>query len=298
MICEGVRWLRAGLVVACCWLMPMVALAQPADKARAQQRLQAGSARYRQGDHQGALDRFKEAQALYPSPKIFFNIGQAYRQLGRPAAAVEAYERFLAEATDAARGPRREAEGWLARLRPKVGFLKVVAGAGATVSVDGQPSGVAPLPRPIPLEPGTHEAVVQPPAAAAAPVTRTVQITQGQTVDWDVAAAAASPPPPGLSVVTPPPPPLTPAAPSAPPSGRPLPPAGSAPEAAAAPLALTSAPAELQEVNADSPGRRWWPWVVAAGVVVVGATAAALLITRDGPLPSGSLGAADGRRGH
>jgi hypothetical protein len=39
--------------------------------------------------------------------------------------------------------------------------------------------------------------------------------------------------------------------------------------------------------------RRWWPWA-AAGTVVVG-VAAALLITRDGPLPTGSLGAVDAR---
>jgi len=60
---------------------------------------------YQQGDVGGALEKFNAAYAAYPSPKLMFNIGQANRDLSRPVEAIEAFQRFLAEATDAS--PRR-----------------------------------------------------------------------------------------------------------------------------------------------------------------------------------------------
>jgi tetratricopeptide (TPR) repeat protein len=44
-----------------------------------------------------ALEKFEQADAEYASPKLFFNIGQANRDLGRPVEAIEYFERFLTE---------------------------------------------------------------------------------------------------------------------------------------------------------------------------------------------------------
>jgi hypothetical protein len=188
-----------------------------------------GSALFRRGDYDGALLRFNEAQRLYPSAKIYFNLGQTYRKMDRVAEAVEAFEKFLAEAPDADPARRKDAEKFLAELKPR-------------------PEALRPVPPPAPPSAPEPEKEAHPPEPAA-----------------PVAQAAAPPPPP----------------PAPPPASKP------------APLldASTATPPEA----APSP-HRWWPWVV-AGVVVGGGIAAALLITRDGPLPTGSLGSAD-RRTH
>ncbi len=195
----GPRFALTGLLTAALALAAPAAAAQDeaaADKsevqaqakAEAQARMDAGSLFYRQGDFEGALAKFNEAHALFPSPKIYFNIGQALRKLDRLEAAVEAFERFLAEAKEAAPEARKDAQDIIDELRPKV---------------------------------RSSSAVV--PAAVAA--------------------------------VTPP---------------------------AAAPVQPT-------------PWRRRWPWTVAAGAVVIGAALAALLITREGPLPMGTQGFHDAR---
>ncbi|HET6281768.1 MAG TPA: hypothetical protein VFH73_12400 [Polyangia bacterium] len=48
----------------------------PDPKRQARDAMAKGSALFRRGDYQGALLRFNEAQGLYPSPKIYFNLGQ------------------------------------------------------------------------------------------------------------------------------------------------------------------------------------------------------------------------------
>ena len=71
-------------------------------KSRAQVLLTEGSALYERGEFAEALEKFKEAYATFDSPKLLFNIGQANRDLGRPAEAVDAFEHFLVAARDAA----------------------------------------------------------------------------------------------------------------------------------------------------------------------------------------------------
>src|SRR5512140_3382498 len=71
------------------------------DKAKARGLLSEGSAIYKKGDYAGALEKFEAAYAAYPSPKLWFNIGQVNRDLGRPVESLEAFEKFLAFAPDA-----------------------------------------------------------------------------------------------------------------------------------------------------------------------------------------------------
>ena len=189
-------------------------------KRQARASMALGTTLFRRGDYQGALRAFTAAQEAYPSPKIFFNLGQTYRKLDRVPEAVAAFETFLADAPDAAPARRRDAEQYLAELKPR-------------------------LPAPPPALP-------------------------------EAAAPAESAPPPPVAVPAPPPPPPPVATPPAP-----------KPEPV---IATVLAPPP----EPPPPEHRRWPWVVAA-VVVAGGVAAALLITRDGPLPSGSLGSYDGR---
>ena len=71
------------------------------DKAKAKGLLSEGSAIYKKGDYAGALEKFEAAYAAYRSPKLWFNIGQANRDLGRPVEALDAFEKFLSLTPDA-----------------------------------------------------------------------------------------------------------------------------------------------------------------------------------------------------
>src|SRR6185436_3402457 len=73
------------------------------------------------GENQRALEKFQEAYALVPSPKIHYDFGLAYLGLGRPAEALSAFERFLAEAPDAPADKREKAAKRITALRPQVG---------------------------------------------------------------------------------------------------------------------------------------------------------------------------------
>ena len=250
---------RLGMALVCvvCLLGVAARHAQGADDPKRQARaaMTRGSALFQRGDYESALGAFNEAQALYPSPKIYFNLGQTYRKLDRVAEAVEAFERFLKDAPDAAPARRKDAEKFLNELRPRLAAMRAAAAAAPVTAAPPPESAaataappVAPVASPAPPPPAPPVApapapVAQPPALAAAP-----------RLTLDTPRPSPTPPP---ALET----------------------SGSVPPVDRAP------PAQ----------RRWWPWAI-AGAMVAGGIAAALLITRDGPLPTGSLGSADERK--
>jgi tetratricopeptide (TPR) repeat protein len=127
-------------------------------KAKAQSLLTEGSALYEKGDYADALDKFKQAFATYDSPKLLFNIGQANRDLGRPVEALEAFERFLIGALDAAPETIEDAKRSVEELQKKLGRLRVDCQTdNATISVDGKEVGLTPLPKLLWATTGRHQ---------------------------------------------------------------------------------------------------------------------------------------------
>jgi PEGA domain len=127
-------------------------------KAKAQSLLTEGSALYEKGDYADALDKFKQAFATYDSPKLLFNIGQANRDLGRPVEALEAFERFLMGALDAAPETIEDAKKSVEELQNKLGRLRVDCQTdNATISVDGKEVGLTPLPKLLWATTGRHQ---------------------------------------------------------------------------------------------------------------------------------------------
>jgi len=249
-------------LIAALLILGLAGTARADARSEARDRLEEGSALYRKGDYAAALGKFEEARALYPSPKIYFNLGQALNRLGHVAAAVDAFEKFLAEAPDAAGDRRRDAEALLNELRPRVGFVKVIAEARSEIAVDGQPVGIAPLRRTIPLDPGKpHQVTARAPGARIAHVGN-VEVVAGQTVEWEGKEAPApladGPLPLPLSITRPPPPSLVETAP--PPQPAP---------------------------------RRWVPWAIGGAAVAVAVVVGALVLSSSGHKPSGSLGSVD-----
>jgi hypothetical protein len=148
-------------------------------KARAQGLLSEGTAAYGRGDYATALDKFTAAYEIFPSPKLWFNIGQANRDLGRPVEAVAAFDRFLRNAGDAPPETLAEARRSAAELKTKLGQIQVTCATdGAEITVDGKQVGSTPLGEMVWTTPGRHQVAVQ--HAGFSPVIEDVVVLAGQ----------------------------------------------------------------------------------------------------------------------
>jgi len=155
-------------------------------KARAQVLLSEGTAAYGRGDYAAALDKFTAAYKIFPSPKLWFNIGQANRDLGRPVEAVAAFDRFLDNAGDAPPETLAEARRSAAELKTKLGRIEVTCATdGAEITVDGKQVGSAPLGQMIWTTPGRHQVAVQ--AQGFSPAIEDVVVTAGMAVGVSIA---------------------------------------------------------------------------------------------------------------
>jgi PEGA domain len=104
-----------------------------------------------------------------PSPKIHFNFGLAFEGLARRADALEAFQRFLDEAKDAAPERREEARAHVLRLREQVATVTIVCDTdGAAVTLDGRAVGTTPLVNGLYADAGPHQLAVS--AAGGLPV--------------------------------------------------------------------------------------------------------------------------------
>ena len=247
------------------------------DKAKAKGLLSEGSAIYKKGDYAGALEKFEAAYAAYPSPKLWFNIGQVNRDLGRPVEALEAFEKFLALAPDASPDTLEDARSSVVELQKKLGQVRIECEtAGAELRVDGKSIGRAPLAKPLWLTPGRHQVTGAYPGTA--PAMEDVEISAGsmrsaviRLVQIPAPAAAQTSPPAQPAAQEVPPAPPTPVLTPTPTAASP------------ASLDLTSKP-EPTPVDGPNEARpfykTWWFWTGAAAIVAAGTITAILIAGR------------------
>lgn len=130
----------------------------PADDARAQAKaaVERGHAAFDRGDYTAAINAFEEAMALRPSPKLHFNVGVCEQRLmeaavsrgesaaesAHAAAAIAAFNRYLAEKRDAP--DRAEVEATIRSL----GGTPVTAGQLKPAPTAPAPTAPAPSPEP------------------------------------------------------------------------------------------------------------------------------------------------------
>ena len=131
------------------------------DEARAQ--FEIGVSLFKEGKFEQASVAFARAYELKPSFKLLYNIGQVENELGHFAAALDAYNKYLAEGGDQIEKARLEqVRAEVGRLEKLVGMIAVEgAPPGATVFVDERRSGTAPLSGPIPVDLGEHQVKVK-----------------------------------------------------------------------------------------------------------------------------------------
>jgi hypothetical protein len=159
-------------------------------KAQARAKLVEGDRLLKLGEFQQALTVFKDAYDLYPSPKIRYNFGLAYEGMGRNADALEAFDAFLVEATDASPETRDRAVAARNTLLGRVGTLRVVADVeGAAIVVDGRDMGKTAPARELRLDPGPHLLLVDR-GGGTAPFTQRLDVAAGAAVTVVVHLAA------------------------------------------------------------------------------------------------------------
>lgn len=208
-------------------------------KGKAQALLNEGTALYQRGSYAQALEKFHSAYAAYPSPKLWFNIGKANRELGNQVEALEAFERYLSEVPGASSSTEKEAVAALDDLKRKLGQLRIDCDlAGAEISIDGKFIGRAPLSGPTWVTAGRRDITAIHPTRK--PSIRQVEVVPGELRSVTMLFAAEP---------TPAPPP---------------------------PVAVADVQArEPKPVDATSGGRRW-TWVAAGAAVVFAGGAATL----------------------
>ncbi len=178
----------------------------PEAKARAQALVKEGTKLYDRGSLGEALEKFKQAYAEYASPKLFFNIGQANRDLGRPVEAIESFERFLAEVKDASPEVMADARKSITELKTKVGSLLIECTTpGVEIGVDGKLVGLAPLANSVRVTPGNHQVTARHSTGALAMKDVNVLAGTVETVVLRLRAgvepvAVAPPPAPGIDL--------------------------------------------------------------------------------------------------
>jgi hypothetical protein len=242
---------------------PLVAAGPPEDAAEL---LQKGIELRRAGHDVEALDLFRRANELAPSPRARAQLGLAEQALGRWVAA----ERDIAAALDAGGDAwivknRPVLEQALAVVRDHVGQVLVMGTpAGASVLVNGERVGALPLAAPVTVAAG--EALVTVDARGFVSISRKVMVTGKQlvreTIDLPEQPAPAAPPP---AIAEP-----TPGAPPPPAAPPPPPPVAQQPPP----------PAATSEAHAPPPGEApaSGALVRGAGYVAAGLGAVALVV--------------------
>jgi tetratricopeptide (TPR) repeat protein len=153
-----------------------VAQPDPKKKAAATKLLAEGNRLSNDGQYVEALEKFRAAYDVYPSPKLLLNIGTMLRQLGRNVEAAEVYEKYLRD-PGADPQQREFLTRTLDEINSLVGHLRVtVSPPDATVSLDGAPIEVPAAGTEVRVEPGTHKVAGEkkglPPALVTVSVAR------------------------------------------------------------------------------------------------------------------------------
>jgi hypothetical protein len=151
------KTLAAGLLVA---LVCVGRLARADDDstttAAARERFKEGVTYFDQKQYEKARAAFLQAYALKKHPAVLLNLAQSELRSSHERDAAQHFAEYLREATDASAPERDAAQTGLASAKASVSEITVATEPDADVSVDGTLQGLAPLPGPIYLDPGTH----------------------------------------------------------------------------------------------------------------------------------------------
>jgi hypothetical protein len=124
--------------------------------AAARERFKEGVSYFDQKQYEKARAAFLQAYALKKHPAVLLNLAQSELRSSHERDAAQHFAEYLREATDASPAERDAAQGGLTAAKASVAEITIATDADADVSVDGTLQGLAPLPGPIYLDPGSH----------------------------------------------------------------------------------------------------------------------------------------------
>ncbi len=146
------------------WVSSQVAKAQSpstedVDSTKAAVRFQQGVELYREGSYEGALAEFRKAYQLSPSYRVLYNIAQTQNALHDFVGASKSLAQYIAEGGFNIPAERRaQVEELSAMLKERIAHLEISTNvSGADIRVDDVSVGTSPLPRPVPVNVGTHK---------------------------------------------------------------------------------------------------------------------------------------------
>ncbi|MFN9814153.1 MAG: PEGA domain-containing protein [Deltaproteobacteria bacterium] len=132
------------------------------DEAAAREHYERGVALYDEGQYAASLAEFEAAYAGSHRASILFNIGQIQARLGRAVEAVEALERYLAEASAIAPERRALVETEIRTQSARIASVQVdVSVPGALVTFDDVDLGRAPLASAVRTGAGEHMVIAR-----------------------------------------------------------------------------------------------------------------------------------------
>jgi tetratricopeptide (TPR) repeat protein len=208
----------------------------------AQVQFEQGVSAYEQGRYRDAVDRFKEADRLAPSPLLSFNIAKVYERMQDPKSALSAYREYLRrlpEADNRLETSQRISELELTLQKEGVQQVTIVTTPpGATVMIDDVARGVTPWTGE--LEPGPHRLALR--LDEHSDATRTFELPARHAIDIELMLAPAEQPAP-----------------------------------APAPIAPAPAPAPMAEI---SRAPSWWTWTLFGGSAALLAGSGAFELSR------------------
>lgn len=268
----GGRWSAIAVTVAVVAAGAPIRIAaadETESKTAAKAKLEKGADLLVSHAYSHALTEFEDAYRLFPSPKIFFDIGLANVGLARDPEALRAFQRFVIETTDASPETIARAKAQIQALLPKVAIVDVAStDAGLEIVVDDLSVGRTPLTGPLYLVPGQHRLLAKA-SDNGAPVAKTFDVTAGTR------ARVSVPVVPKLAVA---PPPASTAG-------------GSIVSAASLPPPLVERHAASETSAGEAPlYEKPWFWAAAAGVAAAVGVTLLLTVGRSTNDPKASLG--------
>jgi len=170
------------VAVALAVLVAAPALGQPSAQARAYGLYVEGRKAFRAANYSRALENLARSFALDPRPTVAYDIALCHRAPAQYRSSIASFQRYL-KLRGATLRPweRKKVESLISEMERKLCKLTVDAEpAGATVKVDGQGVGTAPLPGPVSVDPGRR--VIEVTQDGFAPVAQTVEVADGQSL--------------------------------------------------------------------------------------------------------------------
>jgi tetratricopeptide (TPR) repeat protein len=153
------------------------------DAVEAKKAFEAGVAAYQKEDFAEAAKHFAQAQLLKPHPEVLLNLAQSQLRAQQYVEAATHFQAYLLLSPQ----PNATASAGLADAKTQVIEVTIVAPAQAPVIVDNTQVGIAPLPQPLFLVPGSH-------TVAASDRQQALSDVAGKSITVDLTQGAESPP--------------------------------------------------------------------------------------------------------